>query len=191
MKPVTSAKLKELEQANWFGAVGRSRIGGAKMVSSWMEAVVSCADSKWQTVQYDAMYLHKLAVHDKLRRITPEDRYRLDMEAIRGEVTQGNVVESGPYLKLDFPEWDQAWKALQPGIVAMVKEKTKAVVDRDGLPDVVVKRATWDVVCMAMEWEFSEVEPPGFYDDMSGVYLHGHFLCGWEGRFPEGQPIVY
>lgn len=91
----------------------------------------------------------------------------------------------------NFPQWDRIREEIKPRIVALVTEKSRPVVVKAALPDIVVKRATWDVLYMAMEYEFAEVIPPSFFDTMAAFYLHGHFPCGWEGSWPEGELIVF
>ena len=192
MKPTTAAKLRELEQVEWFHAVGQGNVPEVKMVSSWMEAVVNCAAGKWETVQRDAIYLHKLAIYDSIRGLSPEQQQQRDLDAIREEVATGTFMEASPYLPMDFPQWDAIREEIKPAITALVTEKTKPIVVKAGLPDIVVKRATWDILCMAMEFEFAHVEPASFFDAMAAVYLHGHFPCGWDGgSWPEGQLIIY
>ena len=191
MKPTTANKLRELQQVAWFRAVGQGRIPDVKIVSSWMEAVVNCAGGKWQSVQHDAMYLHKLAVYDSICGLSPEQRRERDLDAIRTELAQNPFIGSEKYLPFEFPQWDRIREELKPVVVALVTEKTKPVVIAAGLPDIVVKRATWDILYMAMESEFAEIKPGGFIDAMGAVYLHGHFPCGWEGDWPEGQLLIY
>jgi hypothetical protein len=191
MKPTTIAELRELEQVDWFHAVGRGNVPGVKMVSSWMEAVVNCAGGKWETVQRDALYLHKLEIYDTIRGLSPEQRRQRDLDAIREEVTTGTFMEASPYLPMDFPQWDRIREEIKPVVAALVARKTAPVVAKAGLPDIVAKRATWDILCMAMEFEFAEIVPPSFFDGMTAVYLHGHFPCGWEGDWPDGQLVVF
>jgi hypothetical protein len=191
MKSTTAKQLRELQRVEWFRAIGQGRISDVKMVSSWMEAVVNCAAAQWETVQYDAMYLHKLAIYDTIRGFSPEQRRQRDLDAIREEVETGTFMEASPYLPMDFPQWDRIREELKPTISALVMEKTSPAVEKTGLPDVVIKRATWDILYMAMEHEFADVVPASFFDAMAAVYLHGHFPCGWEGNWPEGQLLVY
>ncbi|MFO1488056.1 MAG: hypothetical protein U1F65_06230 [Verrucomicrobiota bacterium] len=191
MKPWTEAKLRELETVEWFCHLGQGQISGAKIVSTWMDAVVNCASVQWETVQRDAIYLHKLAVYDCIQGFTPEQRRQRDLDAIQEELTTGTFLEASPYLPINFPQWDRIREEIKPQVVALVTEKTRQVVAKAGLPDVVVKRATWDILCMALEHEFAEVVPVSFFDAMGACYLHGHFPCGWEGNWPEGQLMVY
>jgi hypothetical protein len=48
-------------------------------------------------------------------------------------------------------------------------EKTRPVIEKAGLPDVVAKRASWDILYMAMEHEFADVVPASFFDAMAAV----------------------
>jgi len=49
----------------------------------------------------------------------------------------------------------------------------------------------WDILHLAIESEYSDIFPPGFYASQAYWYLKGHFPCGWEGNFPKGKLVVY
>ena len=91
----------------------------------------------------------------------------------------------------DYDRWNEVARPLSKVVVPMVYAKTRDVVLQWRLPQEFVQRVGWDVIHMAIESEYSEICPPGFLAVQGAWYLNGHFPCGWEGRFPNGIPIVY
>ena len=63
--------------------------------------------------------------------------------------------------------------------------------DLPAMPIVLESPTNWTILHMTMEYEYMDVNPLGFFSEVGGWYLRGHFPCGWEGSFPEGRLIVY
>jgi hypothetical protein len=51
--------------------------------------------------------------------------------------------------------------------------------------------AQWDLMHALIETEYSDVAAPVISDNILTVYCAGHFLCGWEGDYPGGLPVIY
>jgi len=90
-----------------------------------------------------------------------------------------------------FSAWNDVANDVKPSVVALVAEKAAHVVAAHALPKVFVDTVNWDILHLAMEAEFADVYPPGFYASQAFWYLNGHFPCGWDGAFPEGTLVVY
>ena len=54
MHPRTQATIAELEQADWFSAVGVRDTSVAVVLSSWQEAVTHCGALEWQNLCLEA-----------------------------------------------------------------------------------------------------------------------------------------
>ena len=55
MQPSTIGALQELEAADWFSHVGRKDTTVAILLSSWEDAVASCASPDWEDLRHDAL----------------------------------------------------------------------------------------------------------------------------------------
>lgn len=90
-----------------------------------------------------------------------------------------------------FKQWNQVVEIVKPVTEALVVRKIASVVKEYHLPKVFEDTVKWDVLHLAMEAEYADVYPPGFYASQAYWYRQGHFPCGWQGEFPEGMPIIY
>jgi hypothetical protein len=85
------------------------------------------------------------------------------------------------------------------GIVDEVKEiarplvdrKTASVIRENGLPRIFKVSVNHDIIGIFMEAEYADMCPPGFFTSLYPWYLNGHFPCGWQGMFPQGNLVVY
>jgi hypothetical protein len=62
MHPRTRATLAELEQADWFHAVGKPIDGPVIVVSSWYEAMTYCESDLWEQILQEAANGHSQRV---------------------------------------------------------------------------------------------------------------------------------
>lgn len=90
-----------------------------------------------------------------------------------------------------FKEWNSIVREVKTFTIPLVLEKTRAVVEVNGLPKGFVDTVQWDILHLCMESEFSDVFPPGFFASQAYWYVKGHFPCGWEGEFPSGKLKIY
>ena len=81
--------------------------------------------------------------------------------------------------------------ALKPVTQALVREKTKRVIEENDLPKVFLDTVDWDILHLCMEAEYADVYPPGFFASQAFWYVKGHFPCGWKGEFPKGKLVIY
>ena len=80
---------------------------------------------------------------------------------------------------------------MKPLAQALVQEKCQQVVEENNLPQVFLDTVDWDIIGVLMEAEYADVYPPGYYASQAYWYVHGHFPCGWQGKFPKGKLIIY
>lgn len=55
------------------------------------------------------------------------------------------------------------------------------------LPKAFSDTVHWDILHACMEIEYSDVRQPAFFSNQVDWYLAGHFPCGWDGSFTEGE----
>ena len=90
-----------------------------------------------------------------------------------------------------FEKWNEIVVAIKPVSQALVREKTRKVIEGHHLPKTFLDAVNWDILHLCMEAEYTDVYPPGFYAASAYWYINGHFPCGWHGEFPNGKLIVY
>jgi len=155
----TQETIERLETADWFCAVGRNDTENATILSSWKEAIESCASEEWQDLLLEA----KNQYTEKLVRISKER----------------------------FNQWNIIGRELKAVTIPLVSRKLQPVMDREKLPKIFEDTVNWDILNLAMEAEYADVYPPGFFTSQGYWYIKGHFPCGWQGSFPEGKLIIY
>jgi hypothetical protein len=90
-----------------------------------------------------------------------------------------------------FNEWNNIVKEVKKLTVPLVAAKTERVVRENQLPKTFQNIVNWDILHVAMESEYSDVYPPGFFASQAYWYVKGHFPCGWNGQFPDGKLVIY
>jgi hypothetical protein len=98
------------------------------------------------------------------------------------------LVERAPR---EFAKWNDIALGIKPAAMALVREKTKDIIEANQLPEVFINTVNWDIVHLCMEAEYADIYPPGFFASQSYWYVKGHFPCGWRGNFPNGKLVIY
>lgn len=85
-----------------------------------------------------------------------------------------------------FNQWNEFHKTFHP-IVLELFESAKN--NSKGLaPPEFIKG---DLVTLFIGLKYSDIAPPKYFAERATWYLAGHLPCGWEGKPPQGQLIVY
>lgn len=90
----------------------------------------------------------------------------------------------------DYRRWNSLVHLLKPTILPMIERKIERF-RNDRSFKVIEGCVQWDILHWCLESEFSDFNPPGFFQELGHWYLKGHLPCGWEGQYPEGRLIVY
>ena len=93
--------------------------------------------------------------------------------------------------KQRFRDWNLLVREIKGKTVPLVLSKTKKMVDANQLPKGFIDTVQWDILHLCMESEYADVFPPGFFASQAFWYIKGHFPCGWKGKFPDGQLVVF
>ena len=88
-------------------------------------------------------------------------------------------------------KWNEVVAELKVFTIPFVKRKISHVVEGHALPKAFEDQVQWDILHLAMEAEYADVYPPGFYASQAFWYLNGRFPCGWDGQFPNGRLVLY
>lgn len=86
-----------------------------------------------------------------------------------------------------FNQWNDTVREVKRLTVPLVATKTERIAKENQLPNAFQNMINWDILHVAMESEYSDVYPPGFFAGQAYWYVNGHFPCGWSGTFPEGK----
>lgn len=159
MHPRTIATLDQLRREDWFRNVGVRDTELADVLSSWDEAITSCASLDWENLGLEAANQYR-------ERLLERDRRAMST-------------------------WNATVDLVKPAALALVREKTRAVIEANQLPKVFLNNVNWDIVHLLMECEYAETYPPWFYASKAYWYLNGHFPCGWRGPLHGGRLLVY
>ena len=88
--------------------------------------------------------------------------------------------------------WNQlGCETFGPMMYAMIDSKVAANKRRFKISKRVRVYLMVDLCNALMELEYADIVPPKYFAERAEWYLAGHFLCGWDGDFPEGQLIVF
>lgn len=82
---------------------------------------------------------------------------------------------------------DQAKELFMPVVIPIISE----YVNGKALDISVLHCVQWDILAAMMEYVYSPYVRPGFYMELLKVYEAGHFPCGWKGKWPDGNLIIY
>ncbi|KQO01110.1 hypothetical protein [Paenibacillus sp. Leaf72] len=90
-----------------------------------------------------------------------------------------------------YRQWNsitiEAKKLLKNGVLNDISLYAK----NNHLNESVYESVEWDLLAAMMEHAYSPYIKPGFYTQLLKVYQSGHIPCGWKGKWPEGQLLVF
>jgi hypothetical protein len=162
----TLLALERIKQADWFAKVGEPAMGGARVLSSWAEAMqVGCSfESESFTLEADNQYSERVCARDVKRfnqwnDICDEVKEKM-MPLVRTKceaLVRQNQLEG------------QSWVDQRFG-----RRKRQAL-------EALIDTVNWDIFHACMELEYADVYPPGFFANQVYWYSRGHFPCGAEG----------
>jgi hypothetical protein len=105
-----------------------------------------------------------------------------------------NVLSDGVLSRSNeaYQHWHSFDTEIRPVVLDLAKEKTKLLMQSQGLPDTFMYTVFAGFLGIAMEAQYADLVGPGFYSTVVlDVFLKGHYPCGWKGEFPEGKLVVY
>lgn len=59
------------------------------------------------------------------------------------------------------------------------------------LSNSVIDYIHWDILEIVMAYTYEDCLKPTFYSEILKVYQSGFFPCGWRGKFPRGNMLIY
>lgn len=161
----TIATIERLEKANWFINVGQSLVLDPQVT----DKVITCKSWK-EAMQHSS---------------------KLSWENIQLEAAnslRAKIIKADPKR---FHVWNDKVIALKPTAFQMIDQKSSFVIQQNNLPEGFKHTVQWDILHLLMEAEYSDIVKPTFFAAQAYWYVTGRFPCGWKGKFPEGQLIVF
>jgi hypothetical protein len=107
------------------------------------------------------------------------------------EATNQYRVKILQHSKERYRQWNLIVEDIKLSTVPLVKQKIAPVVVSHQLDKTFEDTVQWDILSVAIEAEYADVYPPGFFASQAYWYVHGHFPCGWQGDFPDGTLMIY
>lgn len=163
LKAETRAIIAKLKDVDWYSRVGNpTKDDRVRQVLSWEEAIALDVERDWENTTLQA---------------ANEVRHSIQA-ASWAEYHSWNEVVG--FLKLELePIWHHMNIASERQTNARSQYKQIRASTR------------WDILHWGIESEFSEFNPPGFFSQLGEWYIRGHFPCGWHGKYPGGNLIVF
>ncbi len=161
MHPRTKNTLDKLESVEWFSKVGQK---SDRVSTATVLTSWDKAIASCSNIEWENLLLE--AANQYCERLIERSRER-------------------------FNRWNDIVNEMKSYTVDLVQKKIKTTVEENNLPEVFEDSVQWDILHLAMEAEYADIYPPGFYASQSYWYCEGHFPCGWNGEFPEGNIIIY
>lgn len=90
-----------------------------------------------------------------------------------------------------YNRWNDVVNQLKPFTEALVDDRLRACALDQQIVVQIVGDLRWDMLHLAIEAEYADVFPPGFYAGLSYWYTTGHFPCGYNGPFPGGRIVIF
>ncbi|SFE54707.1 hypothetical protein SAMN04487969_103327 [Paenibacillus algorifonticola] len=162
MKTVTEFYNEQIAEIAWFS---------------------KCGEETDLTLHYDFSFVNNWKEAEKSLN-SRWDNFKLE---IRNGLTVSLHKE---YLEA-YRQWNsitiEAKKLLKNGALNDISLFAK----NNNLNESVYESVEWDLLTAMMEYAYSPYIEPGFYTELLKVYQSGHIPCGWKGKWPEGQLLVF
>jgi hypothetical protein len=93
--------------------------------------------------------------------------------------------------KTEFQKWNEITREVKTQLDQSAWPTMRQFLADNALPDVIAVYSTWDTLSAVMTDKFKSYSPPTFFLDLLPVFEKGHFPCGWQGEWPEGDLVVF
>jgi hypothetical protein len=161
---VDRAFLQNVSSIGWFRLCGQPPALTlpfvVQPVHSWHEAVAACQSEEGRSANLEARNELSSFLHEKHPR--------------------------------RFQRWNDLADDIKRACIApLASEVWQPFAQRNNLPAAFVDCVSWQVLAAAVENEYRECQGlPMYFSHLLQVYRHGHFPCGWIGRWPQGKLLV-
>lgn len=91
----------------------------------------------------------------------------------------------------DYGNWNNTVRLVKKEYIISISDSVMQVLQQREWPNSMVDDISFNLLCIFMANNYSELYSDVFWDRMLNVYLSGHLPCGWVGNYPEGKLIVF
>lgn len=96
-----------------------------------------------------------------------------------------------PHLEDRANTWNAVAVEIRKTVLPLLDSVIQDHITSHNVSKSVVDSFTWTILHIVMSAYYEDMHQFSFYTDLARWYVKGHFPCGWEGQYPEGQLIVY
>jgi len=163
LEPLKPEHLTDLEKINWFSNCGEKIDYPSKYSLKRLESLKDSITS-CNSIEWGNFQLEKRNDLTSFLNRTREN-----------ELTEWNTITRG--IK----------NYLEDGIFKNIEQKLN---DSD-LPDSILDSVRWDILSYCQEVAYKKYNIPTFYSNLISIYANGHLPCGYKGKFPTGDILIY
>lgn len=92
----------------------------------------------------------------------------------------------------EYYKWNKVAKEARLFVEKEIIHKVENYREKNELDKVFIDCVKWDIVNAIMEASYSKCnQRPAFFLELLKVYASGNFPCGWDGKWPKGNLIIY
>ncbi|KGR82244.1 hypothetical protein [Lysinibacillus odysseyi] len=92
----------------------------------------------------------------------------------------------------EYAQWNKIAKEVRAFIEKEVIQEVENYREKNELDQAFIDCVKWDIANAILESAYSKCNKrPTFFLELLKVYEAGNFPCGWDGKWPQGNVIVY
>ena len=92
---------------------------------------------------------------------------------------------------IDAKEWNTLVELIKSEYLEKLSDKVKKLwIDEDTSEDVWIDFSSSMIDLFLLDY-YAGYYKSEFHDQLLEIYLSGHLPCGWKGKYPQGNFIVY
>ncbi|AEV68930.1 hypothetical protein [Acetivibrio clariflavus] len=111
------------------------------------------------------------------------------------EFTLERSNENTQYLHDNYPDKYRQWNKFAKEAREFIQEKLQPRIvlylENNSLKREIEDSVKWDIIHAIMEQVYAEQKEPGFFMELLKVYEAGHLPCGWNGKWPKGELMIF
>ena len=161
MSPQLKFALQRLEEANWF-----THVGEPTTIKDAVQ-VKSCK----QAEEY----------------FTSEDWQDTTLEA----ANRLSAACMRLHPKWSAKRWDELVTKIKDFTEPLIEGKITRLMREQDFTQVLEDWVKWDILAYCKEQEFSGELASGFFSRLGDIYIAGHYPCGWIGKYPLGELVIF
>lgn len=99
------------------------------------------------------------------------------------------------FLAVNVPDKYNMWNIyvskLKSDYLPPIEESIRLILEKKNYPESFFDDIMFNIVTIFMLDIYSEYYHDNFFENMLQIYLSGHLVCCWYGKYPKGKFIVY